>query len=78
MLSGIICITKVCKKYNKIHPQNNVAVIFIFSKTPIYSKWKLLFSECFYDVKCIYLLARKYNIMKLKISIFVYFIMFTK
>ena len=49
-----------------------------FPKTPIYSKWKLLFSECFYDVKCIYLLARKYNIVKLKISIFVYFIMFTK
>ena len=49
-----------------------------FPKTPIYSKWKLLFSEYFYDVKCIYLSVKKYNIMKLEISIFVYFIMFTK
>jgi len=30
ILSGIICITKACKKYKKLHPQNNVAVIFIF------------------------------------------------
>ena len=30
MISGIICITKGYKKYKKIHPQNNVAIIFIF------------------------------------------------
>ena len=30
MISGIICITKVCKKYKKIHPQNNAEIIFIF------------------------------------------------
>ena len=70
ILSGIICITKACKKYKKLHPQNNVAVIF--------SKWKLLFPECFYSVKYMYLSWKKYNIMKLEFSIFVYFIMFTK
>ena len=72
ILSGIIYITKAYKKYKKLHPQNNVAVIFIFPK------WKLLFPECFYSVKYMYLSRKKYNIMKLKFSIFVYFIMFTK
>ena len=47
-------------------------------KTSIYSKWKLLFPECFYSVKYMYLSWKKYNIMKLEFSIFVYFIMFTK
>lgn len=47
-------------------------------KASIYSKWKLLFPECFYSVKYMYLSRKKYNIMKLKFSIFVYFIMFTK
>lgn len=47
-------------------------------KASIYSKWKLLFPECFYSVKCMYLSWKKCNIMKLKFSIFVYFIMFTK
>ena len=49
-----------------------------FPKASIYSKWKLLFPECFYSVKYMYLSRKKYNIMKLKFSIFVYFIMFTK
>ena len=47
-------------------------------KTSIYSKWKLLFPECFYSVKYMYLSWKKYNIMKLEFSIFVYFIIFTK
>lgn len=47
-------------------------------KASIYSKWKLLFLECFYSVKHMYLSWKKYNIMKLEFSIFVYFIMFTK
>ena len=47
-------------------------------KVSIYSKWKLLFPECFYSVKYMYLSWKKYNIMKLEFSIFVYFIMFTK
>lgn len=47
-------------------------------KASIYSKWKLLFPECFYSVKYMYLSWKKYNIMKLEFSIFVYFIMFTK
>ena len=33
ILSGIIYITKAYKKYKKLHPQNNVAVIFIFPKS---------------------------------------------
>lgn len=49
-----------------------------FPKASIYSKWKLLFPECFYSVKYMYLSWKKYNIMKLEFSIFVYFIMFTK
>lgn len=32
ILSGIICITEACKKYKKLHPQNNVAVVFILRK----------------------------------------------
>lgn len=48
-------------------------------KASIYSKWKLLFPECFYsDEIHVSLAEKKYNIMKLKFSIFVYFIMFTK
>ena len=47
-------------------------------KASIYSKWKPLFPERFYSVKYMYLSWKKYNIMKLEFSIFVYFIMFTK
>lgn len=36
------------------------------------------FPGVFYSVKYMYLSRKKYNIMKLKFSIFVYFIMFTK
>ena len=78
ILSGIICITKACKKTrNSIH--KIMWLLSLYSpKASIYSKWKLLFPECFYSVKYMYLSWKKYNIMKLEFSIFVYFIMFTK
>lgn len=78
ILSGIICITKACKNTrNSIH--KIMWLLSLYSpKASIYSKWKLLFPECFYSVKYMYLSWKKYNIMKLEFSIFVCFIMFTK